>query len=51
MQTQAELFLARAIECEKRAAKSHEGKLRSDLLKLAEYYRSLSKRAKTRAAA
>ena len=45
MQTQAELFLNRAIECEKRAARYHEGPLRSNLLKLAEYYRKFSKEA------
>jgi hypothetical protein len=51
MQTQAELFLARAIECEKRAVEYRDGKMRFNLLKLAEYYRSLSKKAKTRVAA
>jgi hypothetical protein len=51
MQTQAKLFLARAIQCEKRAAQYREGKVRLNLLKLAEYYRSLSKRANARNAA
>ncbi len=46
MQTQAELFLNRAIECEKRASQNQEsGTLKTTLLTLADYYRQISKQA------
>ena len=47
MQTQAQIFLNRAIELENRAAKHNDGTLEDNLLKLAEYYRQLSEQANT----
>jgi hypothetical protein len=45
MPTQAELFSNRARECEKLAARCRHSAAKSNLLKLAEYYRKLSKQA------
>ena len=48
MQTQAQMFMNRAKEYEKRAAQNRDGKLRFTLLKLADYYRQMSKQASQR---
>jgi hypothetical protein len=45
MQTQAQMFMNRAKEYEKRAAQNRDGKLRFTLLRLADYYREMSKQA------
>jgi len=42
---QAELFLNRALQLEKRAAGKHEGKLKETLLALATHYHKLAKEA------
>ena len=42
---QAELFLNRAVEFERQAARKREGALRDTLLTLAAYYRELSDQA------